>query len=442
MARVRRSGDLGSREARKRLKVRAEPYWLVIERGLSLGYRKSGEGGAWVVRRYDATHRRHLEGRVATADDYREPDGTEVLDFGQAQRKVLADARHGALQASGQLYTVADAVADYVSYLKTHRKGAHDAELKLNAYVVPQLGTRRVADLTPTDLDQWLKSALKRRRRTRRQTPAEVGPAETTSKETPSKELRSPEELAERARRRRATLNRVISDFKACLNHAYGEGRVITREAWARLKKFRSADSARLRWLTVSEADRLQNASGPDFRQLVSAALQTGCRAGELLAVRAGDFDPHSETLLIPDSKSGKPRRVPLTEEGVALFTELTAGKEEGERLFARADGSRWHRMAVVRAMRASCEAGKISPVATFHALRHTYASHLVQAGVPLLFVASALGHSDTRMVEKHYGHLAPSQVAEMIRAKLPRFGVRSANANVKDIRRARVAKP
>jgi integrase len=116
-------------------------------------------------------------------------------------------------------------------------------------------------------------------------------------------------------------------------------------------------DSARLRWLTVSEADRLQNASAPDFRQLVCAALQTGCRAGDLLAVRAGDYDPHSATLLIPDSNSGKPRRVPLTEEGVALFAELTAGKGEGERLFLRADGSRWHRMAVVRAMRAPCDA-------------------------------------------------------------------------------------
>jgi integrase len=405
----------------------------VIERGLSLGYRKSSEGGAWLVRRYDASRRRHVEGRVATADDYREPDGSEVLDFAQAQRRVLADARHGAMQASGQLYTVADAVDDYVSYLKTHRKSAHGAELKLRAYVLPQLGARRVADLTPTDLERWLSWALKRRRRTRGHASRGAAPAETTPRETPL-----PDEFADRLRRRKATLNRVISDFKACLNHAYNSGRVSTREAWARFKKFRSTDSARLRWLTVSEANRLQNASGPDFRKLVCAALQTGCRIGELLAARARDFDPHSETLLIPDSKSGKPRRVPLTEEGVALFAGLTSGKGEGERLFAQPNGSPWHRMAVVRAMRESCEGGRISPPATFHALRHTYASLLVQAGVPLLFVASALGHGDTRMVEKHYGHLAPSQVADMIRAKLPRFGVGIGKGNVSDVRRGR----
>jgi integrase len=151
--------------------------------------------------------------------------------------------------------------------------------------------------------------------------------------------------------------------------------------------------------------------------------LVTGCRAGELLAIRARDFDPHSRTLLIADSKSGKPRHVPLTDEGVELFDTMVAGKMEDQRVFFRADGSGWYRMAVVRAMREACQRGKINPPATFHTLRHTYASHLAQAGTPLLFIASALGHSDTRMVEKHYGHFAPSHIADAIRANLPNFG-------------------
>ena len=101
--------------------------------------------------------------------------------------------------------------------------------------------------------------------------------------------------------------------------------------------------------------------------------------------------------------------RVPLTEDGMVLFEELAAGKLENQRMFSRADGSAWYRMALVRATRIACSGGKIVPTATFHTLRHTYASHLVQAGVALLFVAGVLGHGDTRMVEKHYGHLAPS---------------------------------
>jgi integrase len=222
---------------------------------------------------------------------------------------------------------------------------------------------------------------------------------------------------------------------RSSLNHAHAGGKVPSRDAWARLKKFRSADSVRLRWLTIGEARRLQKASAVDLRVLVSAALFTDCRAGELLAVHAGDFDARSKKLLIADSKSGKPRHVPLTADGVALLENLAAGKPENERLFTRTDGSASYRMAVVRAMRAARERGKIAPAATFHTLRHTYASHLVQRGVPLLFVASALGHSDTRMVEKHYGHLAPSQVAAMIRKNLPRFGTIQ-RSNVRRIRR------
>jgi integrase len=48
--------------------------------------------------------------------------------------------------------------------------------------------------------------------------------------------------------------------------------------------------------------------------------------------------------------------------------------------------------------------------------------------GVPLFVIAKALGHSDTRMVEKHYGHLSQSYVAEAIRKGAPRFGFKTSN--------------
>jgi hypothetical protein len=48
--------------------------------------------------------------------------------------------------------------------------------------------------------------------------------------------------------------------------------------------------------------------------------------------------------------------------------------------------------------------------------------------GAPLLVVGKNLGHSDTRMVEKHYGHLAPSYIADAIRAAAPRFGAPEGN--------------
>ena len=76
---------------------------------------------------------------------------------------------------------------------------------------------------------------------------------------------------------------------------------------------------------------------------------------------------------------------------------------------------------------------GWIEPEITFHGLRHTWASNAVMAGMPLMIVAKNLGHSDTRMVEKHYGHLAPSYVVDQVRKFAPRFG--TVSSNVKAIR-------
>jgi integrase len=79
--------------------------------------------------------------------------------------------------------------------------------------------------------------------------------------------------------------------------------------------------------------------------------------------------------------------------------------------------------------MLAARETAGLGADVTFHVLRHTYARMLVKAGVHLMIVAQSLGHVDTRTVEKHYGHLAPSHAAETIRANLPIFGVETSDA-------------
>ena len=83
--------------------------------------------------------------------------------------------------------------------------------------------------------------------------------------------------------------------------------------------------------------------------------------------------------------------------------------------------------------MNRACELAKIEPRITFHGLRHTWASLSVMAGLPLMVVAKNLGDVNTTMAQAHYGHLAPSYVAEAIRKHAPRFG--GVTSNVKAIR-------
>jgi integrase len=90
--------------------------------------------------------------------------------------------------------------------------------------------------------------------------------------------------------------------------------------------------------------------------------------------------------------------------------------------MFVHPSGGRWGKSQQSRPMSQATARADIEVPITFHGLRHTYASHAVTNGVPLLVIAQNLGHKDTRMVEKHYGHLANSYMRETLRNSGPRW--------------------
>jgi integrase len=125
-------------------------------------------------------------------------------------------------------------------------------------------------------------------------------------------------------RARQAPANRVLSMRKAAFNHAYDEEHVANLDAWGRkLKPFKRVDTARVRYLTVAQAERLLNACDADFRPLVRAALELGCRYSELAKLEVQDFNPDANTVTIRKSKSGKARHVMLTPEGAEVRPPL-----------------------------------------------------------------------------------------------------------------------
>jgi integrase len=122
-------------------------------------------------------------------------------------------------------------------------------------------------------------------------------------------------------------------------------------------------------------------------------------------------------------SKAGKPRHVLLADEGRPFLAALTAGKLGDASIFRRAAGGVWGKSHELRRMREACRHAKIKPEASFHVLRHTHGSALAMRGA-MGVIAEQLGHADTRMTEKHYAHLAPSYVADTIRANFLRLGI------------------
>jgi integrase len=417
MPRTLRDAKLDTRAARLRLKERREPYWRSISEGLAIGYRRGSKGGTWIARHYSAEEGRRFQS-LGTTDDVADADGVHVLAFAEAQEAARKWFRDLARQDRGQIhegpYSVSHCLDEYLTWLDGHRKSGVDSRYRTEAFIRPTLGDRECDKLTTAMLQKWLRDL-------------EASPARLRSKKGAKapRHRTAPAGDPEAHRRRRASANRTLTILKAALNRAWREGKISSDEAWRRVEPFEEADAARVRYLTIAEAKRLMNSCEPDFRRLVQAALATGARYGELAALRASDFNPDSATLHVRTSKSGKPRYIVLNDEGAALFKSLAAGKAGDALILTRADGEAWGKSHQARRTAAVCTAAKIKPAISFHVLRHTWASLAVMAGAPLMVVARNLGHSDTRMVERHYGHLAPSYIADAIRAAAPKFGIK-----------------
>ncbi len=276
--------------------------------------------------------------------------------------------------------------------------------------VLPELGGLLVSKLTTRRLLYWHRSLAERPRYWRSRPGAEPNTASFDPND------------ADAVRRRRASANRVLTCLKAALNQAWRNGLVPSDDAWRRVKPFKSVDAPVIRYLSQDEITRLLNACDGGFRDLVHAALLTGCRYGELCRAKVAEYNADVGTLTIRLSKSGQARHVTLSGEAPELFDRLVAGRLKDEPIFRRDDGKSWKRAQQLRPMRDACEHARVVPAVGFHILRHTHASILAMRSVPMAVIARQLGHADTRMTERHYAHLPPNYVADTIRANFPRL--------------------
>ena len=158
----------------------------------------------------------------------------------------------------------------------------------------------------------------------------------------------------------------------------------------------------------------------------VQDSLQAGASRfyAEITRLQIRDFNPKTGTLFIEETKSGKSRYVVLDDEGQRFFKAVCTGRKKGDTMFVKPSGSIWGKSHQSKEMQLANKKAKFSPPVTFHVFRHTYCSLLIENGAPLTIVARNLGHADTRMIEKHYGHLRKDYIAREIRAAAPKLGI------------------
>jgi len=375
MARRTRNAKLETRTARLNLPVRKRPYFVTIDRGTSLGYRRNKTGsGRWVLRNADGKGGKGPEKTFALADDFQDANGDAVLDFWQAQDRARASSRAGNSET-----TVGSALDPYEADLKL-RGGDPGNVARVRAHLTEGLANKPLAGSTIRDFRQWRDGLAARG----------LAPS---------------------------TVNRTTTSLKAALNTmAAQDDRVAAnRRAWE-VGLAAIPDAEQTRNVILGDPairtiiGKAYEQSG-EFGLLTETAAVTGARVSQLARLEVQDLqDNRSDPrLMMPSSRKGRGQKkisrrpVPIPPALAAKLRNIAKGRDPDALLLKKPSGEPWkrsdHRPLVARAVRAaSLDPGEV----TMYALRHSSIVRQLLAGVPVRVVA--VNHdTSVVMIERTY---------------------------------------
>ena len=365
-------------------------------------------------------------------------DGRTVRIFGVPTKIGLPDTRAGAEEAerrhlervlkTGEVTQTplppkeAPKLRDFVelyldaSRLQNKPSSVAAKEWTLRRHLVPAIGDLRLDQITYAVIED-LKLTLARKR-ARNWDKSDIADAPTLSAKS---------------------INNILTILRRMLVIARKRGLIATVPEIDWLK----VPPQEFDFLDFEEAKRLLAAVDEDWRTMALVALRTGMRMGELIALRWQDVDLVAGKLTVRQNavkgkigtpKSGKAREIPLSTETVAALKSHRHLR--GPLVFCSMDGEMLKYTELRHPLWRACRKAGLRPV-QWHALRHTFASHLVMRGVPLKAVQELLGHSTIQMTMR-YAHLAPEVTRDAV--NLLDQPIASANGNYATVRGSVVA--
>jgi integrase len=223
----------------------------------------------------------------------------------------------------------------------------------------------------------------------------------------------------------------VSTAFSRAIKWGLVQANPVTNSEPPRVKKHLAIALTSAQQVIVLEA-----ASGPwCMRTYLQMAAATGCRRGELLALRWSDIvdgramiarslTQTRDVLEFKGTKTEKPRPVALPPSAIAALAAHRQQQDEFRRqfgphyrsdldlIFANPDGTPLKPDSISASVSALFKRLKIPKPkgAGLHLLRHTHTSHLLASGVPLPAVSARLGHSSIRTTQEIYAHMIPGQ--------------------------------
>lgn len=335
----------------------------------------------------------------------------------EAARQALADVAKGGDPMAGRRRgapTWATYVTDtYTPWAVENRKTGAETVARLKA-IFGDFDALPLTDMSAFAVERWRTARLKG----------------GTKSATINRDLAALRSALTKAREWKLLTTNPIADVKAAKVDTIGHVRFLSDDEGARLRvallarddqRRAERDSANL-WRRERGYDLLPalGVYTDHLAPLVTLALHTGCRRGELFNLRWRDVDLVAALVTVrgTGAKSGTTRVIPLNSEAVAALKAWQPSPHEaGAYVFPGNEGARLGgiKTGFLKVLRDAAITGF-----RFHDLRHDFASKLVQAGVDLNTVRELLGHADLKMTLR-YAHLAPEHkaaaVAKLVRA-------------------------
>jgi len=185
---------------------------------------------------------------------------------------------------------------------------------------------------------------------------------------------------------KRSTVNRELALLKHMFNLAIAWD-LYPRSNPLRKVRFFREDSVNVRTLSVEEEERLLRSASAYVQDLARFALQTGMRIGEMFGLRWDQVDLKHGIISVHASKTGKMRKVPINEVAGRILEYWLLGRRN-EHVFYNLETGKPLR-DLKAGFQLACRKAGISGV-TWHTLRHTFASRLVNRGVDIVTVLAS----------------------------------------------------
>lgn len=162
--------------------------------------------------------------------------------------------------------------------------------------------------------------------------------------------------------------------------------------------------------LSRNEIDKiLENIKNKKHKLMIALAYGAGLRVSELINLRVRDILLDELMIHIRDSKGKKDRITIIPEKLKNDLYFLVTGRDGSDYLFESERGGSLSSRTAQKIFEEALKKAEIRKDATFHSLRHSFATHLLENGVDIRYVQELLGHSNIRTTQLYTQVTNPS---------------------------------